>query len=205
MKVATEEHRVITVITAAKQTLFRGRSQTYGLSHIVEGGINLTKLDVTTGCMATYPNYLVPERMKGPGQVLGWSQRNNSFLHLHAWPTRLWRCIVLCTEAQLDPACLELCKGWDWHSQDQSNTRRCPRPCSSPSFPFLQMPCSGSAISSSELSCIPGEKGLSADLNKDLSTWRSCTVKSYYNDQPAFQLSWFVCQCCVWWVVNIAE
>lgn len=90
MKVATEEHRAITVITAAKQTLLCGRSQTYGLSHIVEGGINLTELDVMTDCMAIYPNYLVPERMKGPGQVLRGSQKNNSsFLHLHAGPTRL--------------------------------------------------------------------------------------------------------------------
>lgn len=102
MKMATEEHRVITVITAAKQTLFRPRSQTYELSHTVEGGINLTELDVMTGCMATYPDYLVPERMKGPGQVLGGSQRNNfSFLHLHARPI----------DAQLHPPCLELRQG----------------------------------------------------------------------------------------------
>lgn len=66
-------------------------------------------------------------------------------------------------------------------------------PCSSPSFPFLQIPCPSSTISSSELPSVPGEEGLSADLSKELSTWRGCTVKSYYNDQPAFQLSWFVC------------
>lgn len=102
MKMATEEHRVITVITAAKQTLFRGRSQTYELSHIMESGINLTDLDVLTGYMVTYPDYLVPERMKGCGQVLGGPQRNNSsFLHHHARPT----------DTQLHPACLELCKG----------------------------------------------------------------------------------------------
>lgn len=33
---------------------------------MVERGVNLTELDGMTGCMATYPNYLEPERMRGP-------------------------------------------------------------------------------------------------------------------------------------------
>lgn len=96
MKMATEEHRVITVITAAKQTLFRGRSQTYELSHTVEGGINLTEHDVMTGCMATYPDYPVPERMKGPGEGSGRISEEQLFFpapsrkaHRHSAPSTL--------------------------------------------------------------------------------------------------------------------
>lgn len=158
MKVATEEHGVITIITAAKQTLFRGRSQTCEPSHMVESGNNLTELDAMTCCTTTCPNYPGSEGTKGPGHVLA---RSRLFFPASSCkdPEGLEESVCLYTQPQLDcslPGAVQRSEiGIDRTYQILGSR---PWPCSPPSYSFFRIPHFCSAISSSELSLHPREK-----------------------------------------------
>lgn len=195
MKVATKEHGVITIITAAKQTLFQGGSQMYEPNHMVESGNNLIELDEMPCCTATYPNYPGSERTKGPGQVLARYQLSFPASSCKD-PEGLEESICLHrASAWLQPA-WSYAKEWDWHSQDISNTRK----SSLILFPSLLLGFHASVLSFLVQNSLytQGKGGWSVNLSKDLSTWRSYTMKSTINDQPAFLTVRFVCCAMLW-------